>query len=293
MNCILNNFKTGFGFGFAHHFMGGLLAPFMPNFSFFNQYSNPYSSYMGSCFNFVPQRKNYFPTEFLKFDNLSYQQSIWNTSFNQQAIFNTGLSTSFDSMQLSYNNGISNSLLDFYNDLGFGSILSSKGNSKTKKPKDKAKTADQDFDKMLDFVLKAEGGYVANDCGQAVNKGIQQNTYDSYRKRKGLAKKDVKNITDAEVRDIYYNDFYKASGADKINNKRLALYVFDTAVNMGVSRAKDFLEQCNGDVEKFEQLRRNKYEEIAQKPEKAKYLQGWLNRVDNVDSFATENFAVA
>lgn len=139
MNCILNNFKTGFGFGFAHHFMGGLLAPFMPNFSFFNQYSNPYSSYMGSCFNFVPQRKNYFPTEFLKFDNLSYQQSIWDTSFNQQAIFNAGLSTSFDSMPLSYNNGISNSLLDFYNDLGFDSISSSKGNLKTKKSKDKVK----------------------------------------------------------------------------------------------------------------------------------------------------------
>lgn len=139
MNCILNNFKTGFGFGFVHHFMGGLLAPFVPNFSFFNQYSNPYSSYMGSCFNFVPQRNNYFPTEFLKFDNLSYQQSIWNTSFNQQATFNTGLSMSFDSMPLSYNNGISNSLLDFYNDLGFDSISSSKGNLKTKKSKDKVK----------------------------------------------------------------------------------------------------------------------------------------------------------
>ena len=37
-----------------------------------------------------------------------------------------------------------------------------------------------------------------------------------------------------EAEDIYYNNYYKASGADKIENPRLALYVFDTAVNMGL-----------------------------------------------------------
>lgn len=164
MNCILNNFKTGFGFGFAHHFMGGLLAPFMPNFSFFNQYSNPYSGYMGSCFNFVPQRKNYFPTEFLKFDDYSvsknsYKQSLWDMSFKQQIPLNMDLSTSFEDITLNYHHGISDSLMDFYSDLSFDSVSGSKGNSKTKKPKDKVKVtanAEELAKKWQDFKPKAK-----------------------------------------------------------------------------------------------------------------------------------------
>ena len=55
---------------------------------------------------------------------------------------------------------------------------------------------------------------------------------------KELPTRSVKYITDDEVKDIYYNNYYKASGADKLENPQLASYVFDTAVNMGVSIAK-------------------------------------------------------
>ena len=124
----------------------------------------------------------------------------------------------------------------------------------TQRKSSSTKRSSGDFDTMLRFVLKAEGGYVANDCGQACNKGIQQSTYDSYRSRQGLAKKDVKYITDSEVRDIYYNDYYVASGADKIKDQTLALQVFDTAVNMGVSASKKMLKNSNNDAELFAEL---------------------------------------
>mgnify|MGYP002797970217 FL=1 len=55
---------------------------------------------------------------------------------------------------------------------------------------------------------------------------------------KELPTRSVKYITDDEVKDIYYNNYYKASGADKLEKPQLASYVFDTAVNMGVSIAK-------------------------------------------------------
>ena len=138
---------------------------------------------------------------------------------------------------------------------------------------EKRPPSSNDFDKMLAFVLRTEGGYTSNDCGQAGNKGIRQSTYDNYRKKKGLATQPVKYITDIEVRDIYYNDYFVASGANKIQDSKLTMYTFDTAVNMGVKASKKILKQSNNDLNKFEDMRIARYESIAENnPEKAKYL---------------------
>ena len=51
--------------------------------------------------------------------------------------------------------------------------------------------------------------------------------------------------------------------------------MFDTAVNMGVSRAKTFLQESNGNTDKFIQLRRAKYEKFVKaKPSQKKFLKG-------------------
>lgn len=46
----------------------------------------------------------------------------------------------------------------------------------------------EDFEKMLKFVLQRGGGYVndLHDLGGETNKGITHNTYNSYRRSKGL-----------------------------------------------------------------------------------------------------------
>ena len=64
------------------------------------------------------------------------------------------------------------------------------------------------FKKALKFVLKWEGGYVNNphDKGGATNKGITQNTYNTWLKSLSLAPRDVKNITQEEVEQIYYKN---------------------------------------------------------------------------------------
>ena len=147
------------------------------------------------------------------------------------------------------------------------------------------------FRKMLNFVLEKEGGYVSNDCGQAGNMGVLQSTYDEYRKNNGLPVQNVKELTLQEAEDIYYNMYYKASGADKIKDSKLAFQVFDTAVNMGVSAAKKLLEQSGGDFARYEELRLERYETIAQKnADKAQYLTGWKNRVDSLELYAETNF---
>lgn len=151
----------------------------------------------------------------------------------------------------------------------------------------------ENFDKMLKFVLLREGGYSNNpkDKGGETNKGITYQTYNSYRKSRGLSPRSVKYITDEEVRDIYYNNYYKASGADKIQNPKLAAYVFDTAVNMGVSRAKEFLAKSGNDLNTYEQLRRNKYNQFVEYDSSQRcFLQGWNNRINSLREFVDNEF---
>ena len=82
---------------------------------------------------------------------------------------------------------------------------------------------DKRFNKFLSIILDREGGYSNNssDKGGETNKGITHTTYDEYRTSKGLSKRSVKEMTNDEMREIYYERYYKASGADKISDKKL------------------------------------------------------------------------
>lgn len=150
---------------------------------------------------------------------------------------------------------------------------------------------DKYFDTMLEFILSQEGGYVNDpvDRGGKTNKGVTQNTYDGYRRKNNLPTQDVRMISDNEIREIYY-EFYKGSGADKIDNPQMALMVFDVAVGSGISRAKSMFKESGGDIKKFEQLRREFYDKIVQRdPSQRKFIKGWNNRVTNAMTFASAN----
>lgn len=137
------------------------------------------------------------------------------------------------------------------------------------------------FKKALNFVLKYEGGYVnnPNDKGGPTNKGITQNTYNAYLSRKGRQARDVRNITDVEVEDIYYSSYWLGANCDKMSPK-FAVLCFDTAVNMGVGRVKPFLQACQySDIDVFILERIRKYNEFAKVQSQRGFLHGWLNRV--------------
>jgi len=144
----------------------------------------------------------------------------------------------------------------------------------------------KNFIKALQFVLSEEGGYSnnKNDLGGETNKGITRSAYDAYRKSMGLPVQSVKNIADNEVSDIYYKKYWLAAGCDKLSAE-LALAVFDTAVNMGVGRAKEFLAESRGNVNRYLALRKDKYEEFVKaKPSQSVFLQGWLNRINRLQN---------
>ena len=79
---------------------------------------------------------------------------------------------------------------------------------------------------------------------KAMNKnGVLQPTYDEYRKNHNLPIQDVSKMTMKEMCDIYYTMYYVEGGAKDIKDDRLALYVFDSDVNMGVGTGKKLLKK--------------------------------------------------
>lgn len=124
----------------------------------------------------------------------------------------------------------------------------------------------------------------------AMNKnGVLQPTYDDYRtKEKHLPKRDVKNMTMQEMCEIYYSMFYVKGGASDIKDDRLALYVFDSDVNMGVGTGKILLQRSGGDPDKFEEERRKEY---RRRKGFAKNGNGWYARIDKTRAYADKNFS--
>ncbi len=141
---------------------------------------------------------------------------------------------------------------------------------------------DKLFKRALGFVLKWEGGYVNNpsDKGGATNMGITQYTYDSWLKSLGLASRDVRHITRSEVEQIYYKNYWRKAGCHNMSPK-FALLAFDTAVNMGLARVKQFLRVAEWKYpEKFIEARESKYREFAKYGNQKIFLNGWLNRLN-------------
>lgn len=143
------------------------------------------------------------------------------------------------------------------------------------------------FKKALSFVLKWEGGYVnnPNDKGGATNKGITQETYNNWLISQGKFRKDVKFISQQEVEEIYYKNYWLKAGCDKMS-KVFAVICFDTAVNMGIGRVKEFLQAARWtDPQKFLAAREQKYREFAKYGNQKIFLNGWLNRLNDLRNF--------
>ncbi|MGD0231301.1 MAG: glycosyl hydrolase 108 family protein [Syntrophorhabdales bacterium] len=139
-------------------------------------------------------------------------------------------------------------------------------------------TAGSTVKEALRFVLVHEGGaYVARDGGRESSKyGILQSTA----ARCGYHG-DVKDMSQIQAEAIY-KKLWKESGAQRLPPS-LALVHFDTYINSPAA-AKKILQSSGGDTDSYLQLRSQRYARLAQaKPEKyAKYLKGWMNRIQDL-----------
>ena len=307
MSSYLDNFLGGMAFGmlannpFFRGCFGFGMYPVCYNRVDFGGFANPFPSifgnmgYMGMGLSAQPMPTTFANTPFPTVDFTEVGEYILDTYTNPDSEYNKKMREMYKEYEKQNKNSntscFQQNWFSMFNMPGMtfpwfgGQIKTDKTDKNEKADKDTKITNrydDKRFNKFLSIVLDREGGYSNSkiDRGGETLKGVTHTTYDEYRKSKGLTTQSVTKMTDDEMQEIYYENFYKASGADKISDKKLALYVFDTAVNMGVKVAKDFLDKCGGDRNKFEQLRKNRYKKIIEndKDQKA-HEKGWNNRM--------------
>lgn len=172
------------------------------------------------------------------------------------------------------------------------------------------------FKNAIRYILDVEGGYSDYNSSTGdprTNLGIIQSEYDDYRQSKGLNQQSVKNITQDEAEEIYFNNYWVPTKSEIIykNYPKTAIAIFDFAVNSGVSGASSVVAKTlgisstrfdtnmvnaimntagsMGDAQFFRNLiqqRRINYKDIIKrKPQKAVYDQGWQNRMDKLENF--------
>lgn len=159
-----------------------------------------------------------------------------------------------------------------------------------------------EYEKALVPLLQAEGGFVddPDDSGGATNFGITQAVYDRYRRSKGLKERSVKVISQEEVSEIYYTNYWIKAKCHKLPDK-LDLVHFDSAVNHGVGQAGKLLQGCVGAkvdgvigpktllaiskvpvnkvVIRYVVSRYEFYGMLAKKPNQLKFLRQWMIRL--------------
>lgn len=158
------------------------------------------------------------------------------------------------------------------------------------------------FATALQFTLKWEGGVGhPQDLAGAVNRGISQDTYNTYRHNKGLSVQSVHLLTDSELEEIYFHSYWKRSKAD-LMCLPLSIVHFDTAVNFHVPGSIEFLQEAIGGLtidgkfgpntqqalekcNNLETAKRYCHSRIAYRHQRVKanpsqeiFLEGWLRR---------------
>ena len=107
----------------------------------------------------------------------------------------------------------------------------------------------QNFDECLAHVLESEGGYVNNpaDPGGETNLGVTRRVWQEWVKRE-LHDDEMRHLTPEMVAPLYRQKYWDAIQGDLLPSG-LDLCLFDSAVNVGVSRAVRFLQHSVGAVE--------------------------------------------
>ncbi len=133
------------------------------------------------------------------------------------------------------------------------------------------------FHKIIPFVLEHEGGYVndKDDPGGETKYGISKRAFPHL---------NILDLTQKEAIQIYYDKYWKHDWEQL--GFPLAACMFDTAVNMGHSRANHFLKLCSRNHDNYLKLRADRYNElISDNPTLKKFEKGWMNRVAQLRRF--------
>ncbi len=138
------------------------------------------------------------------------------------------------------------------------------------------KAASSDFETLFNWVVSVEGGYVANDAGAGPSKyGINAKANPDI---------DIENINLVEAREIYKKRYWDQINAVNLPPEMRAI-AFDTAVNLGVNKARVMLKESNNNPQKMLDLRVQHYKKLIKNNPSLykKYENGWINRLNQLE----------
>ena len=152
----------------------------------------------------------------------------------------------------------------------------------------------QRFIDCLTVTLGYEGGFSndAGDPGGATNLGIELQEWNKWKESHGEPDSSVedfaKSLTEQDVEPISLQNYWM-----KVNDGSLPppvdMAAFDSAVNLGVWEGLKYLAETENIADPKDRaltmcdLRIQTYHKIAEnKPDEAQFLQGWLNRVNDL-----------
>ncbi len=159
------------------------------------------------------------------------------------------------------------------------------------------------FNKFLDYIFEVEGGFTddENDRGGKTKYGIIEEEARQF----GYTG-DMRNLTKDFAKNIYLKKYYLGNKLDKILNDKVALSIFDWAVNSGrrgIKKAQivankfgaslivdgiignktlEAINNINPEafLKEYHEMQRTFYKNLAAKDRTQEdFLKGWLNRV--------------
>lgn len=165
------------------------------------------------------------------------------------------------------------------------------------------------FNKFLDYIFEVEGGFTddENDRGGKTTWGITEEEAREF----GYTG-DMRNLTKDFAKNIYLKKYYLGNKLDKIIDDRVALSIFDWAVNSGGRGIKKSqivankfganlvidgiignktLEAINAIdpkmfLKEYHEMQRTFYKNLAARDDLQEgFLKGWLNRVEIKEKF--------
>jgi len=104
------------------------------------------------------------------------------------------------------------------------------------------------FHRCHDVMRVNEGGYLnhPHDPGGSTNMGVPQATYDAWRHGKDMPSSDVRDITEAEVQQIYFEGYWRAYDCHHMPSDSIALLLFDASVNHSPVNPMMFIQRGAG-----------------------------------------------
>lgn len=142
---------------------------------------------------------------------------------------------------------------------------------------------DKKYNAIYEVMSEIEGGYSnsAIDLGGETQYGITHTTFDNWNKLKKRPMRDIKTLSQAEAKEILYEMYYKASGADKLEDWRDSLVLFDNAVQYGDVNARRMFKNANNNIYKMIDDRLKIYQRrVDERPDQAGNLAGWKRRMN-------------